>query len=159
MKIIEGGLPEDRAWRSLILFDAEEKLGISWQLGKSLALANNGEIVAAVIISSANDPDLYLGESAVTHAPDAKAPFLIMHGTSDPTVAFQNALGLYNALRFNSKTAVLLAYPGEGHGLRGLANRKDLTVRYFEFFNHYLKGEPAPEWLTKGVPYLEKNRR
>ncbi|NNM06275.1 MAG: prolyl oligopeptidase family serine peptidase, partial [Gemmatimonadetes bacterium] len=104
-----------------------------------------------------DDPDLYLFESAITHAPDAEAPFLIMHGTADPTVAFQNGLGFYNALRFNEKTAVLLAYPGEGHGLRGLANRKDLTVRFFEFFNHYLKGEPAPEWLTKGVPYLEKN--
>ncbi len=37
-----------------------------------------------------------------------------------------------------------------------MANRKDLTVRFFEFFNHYLKGEPAPKWLTEGVPFLEK---
>jgi dipeptidyl aminopeptidase/acylaminoacyl peptidase len=105
------------------------------------------------------DPDLYMFESALTHAPDAKAPFLIMHGTSDPTVAFQNGLGFYNALRFNGKSAVLLAYPGEGHGLRGLANRRDLTVRFFEFFNHYLKGEPAPKWMTEGVPYLKKTRK
>ncbi|MCJ7629912.1 MAG: prolyl oligopeptidase family serine peptidase, partial [Longimicrobiales bacterium] len=105
------------------------------------------------------NPDLYMSESAITHAPDAKAPFLIMHGTSDPTVAFQNGLGFYNALRFNGKSAVLLAYPGEGHGLRGLANRRDLTVRYFEFFNHYLKGQSAPAWMTEGVPYLEKYRK
>jgi len=97
-----------------------------------------------------------MSESALTHAPLAQTPFLIMHGTSDPTVAFQNALGLYNALRFNGKSAVLLAYPGEGHGLRGLANRRDLTVRYFEFFNHYLKDEPAPGWMTEGVPFLNK---
>ncbi len=105
------------------------------------------------------DPELYRFESGLTHVPDATAPFLIMHGTSDPTVAFQHALGFYNALRFNGKSAVLLAYPGEGHGLRGLANRRDLTVRFFEFFNHYLKDEPAPKWMTEGVPYLEKNRR
>jgi len=105
------------------------------------------------------DPDLYMSESALTHAPQAQTPFLIMHGTSDPTVAFQNALGLYNALRFNGKSAVLLAYPGEGHGLRGLANRRDLTVRYFEFFNHYLKDEPAPDWMTEGVPYLKKDSK
>ena len=103
------------------------------------------------------DPDLYMSESAISHAPDAKAPFLIMHGTADPTVAFQNGLGFYNALRFNGKRAVLLAYPGEGHGLRGLANRRDLTVRFFEFFNHYLKGEPAPQWMTEGVPFLRKD--
>ena len=96
-------------------------------------------------------------ESALTHAPEVTAPFLIMHGTADPTVAFQNGLGFYNALRFNNKNAVLLAYTGEGHGLRGLANRKDLTVRYFQFFDHYLKGAPAPKWLTDGVPYLQKN--
>jgi len=110
-------------------------------------------------VSPWEDPELYMFESGLTHTPDAKAPFLIMHGTSDPTVAFQNALGFYNALRFNGKSAILLAYPGEGHGLRGLANRRDLTVRFFEFFNHYLKGEPAPKWMTEGVPYLEKNRK
>lgn len=101
-------------------------------------------------------PDVYMFESALTHVPEVTAPFLIMHGTADPTVAFQNGLGLYNALRYNGKKAVLLAYLGEGHGLRGMANRKDLTIRYFEFFDHYLKGAPAPKWLTEGVPYLRK---
>ena len=62
-------------------------------------------------------------------------------------------LGFYNALRFNGKNATLLAYPGEGHGLRGLANRRDLTIRYFQFFDHYLQGKPAPDWWTEGVPY------
>jgi dienelactone hydrolase len=102
-------------------------------------------------------PDVYMFESALTHVPEVTAPFLIMHGTADPTVAFQNGLGFYNALRFNGKNAVLLAYTGEGHGLRGLANRRDLTVRYFQFFDHYLKGAPAPKWLSEGVPYLQKD--
>ena len=102
-------------------------------------------------------PDVYMFESALTHVPEVTAPFLIMHGTADPTVAFQNGLGFYNALRYNGKNAVLLAYPGEGHGLRGLANRRDLTVRYFQFFDHYLKGTAAPKWMTEGVPYLQKN--
>jgi hypothetical protein len=101
-------------------------------------------------------PDRYYYESALTHAPKVSAPFLIMHGTADPTVGFINGLAFYNALRYNGKKAVLLAYPNEGHGLRGLANRKDLTIRFFEFFDHYLKGAPAPKWLTEGVPYLKK---
>jgi dienelactone hydrolase len=102
-------------------------------------------------------PEVYMSESALTHVREVTAPFLIMHGTADPTVAFQNGLGFYNALRYNGKNAVLLAYTGEGHGLRGLANRKDLTVRYFQFFDHYLKGAPAPKWMTDGVPYLQKD--
>lgn len=102
-------------------------------------------------------PELYMFESALTHVPEVTAPFLIMHGTADPTVAFQNGLGLYNAMRYNGKNAVLLAYIGEGHGLRGLGNRRDLTIRYFQFFDHYLKGAPAPKWMTDGVPYLKKD--
>jgi dipeptidyl aminopeptidase/acylaminoacyl peptidase len=109
-------------------------------------------------VSPWDEPEMYMFESALSHAPEATAPFLIMHGTDDPTVAFQHGLGFYNALRFNGKDAILLAYPGEGHGLRGHANRKDLTTRFFQFFNHHLKGEPAPEWMTDGVPYLDKPR-
>jgi dipeptidyl aminopeptidase/acylaminoacyl peptidase len=108
-------------------------------------------------VSPWDQPELYRFESALTHVPAVTAPFLIMHGTADPTVSFTNGLGFYNALRYNNKKAVLLAYPGEGHGLRGVANRKDLTIRYFQFFNHYLKGGAAPKWLTEGVPFLDKD--
>jgi dipeptidyl aminopeptidase/acylaminoacyl peptidase len=104
-----------------------------------------------------DDPERYRFESALTHAHKASAPFLIMHGTSDPTVDFNNGLGFYNALRFHGKTAVLLAYPNEGHGLRGMANRRDLTIRFFQFFDHYLKGAPAPKWMAEGVPFLKKD--
>ncbi len=107
-------------------------------------------------VSPWDDPELYRFESALTHAKDAPSPFLIMHGTADPTVSFTEGMNFYNALRYNGKRAVMLAYPGEGHGLRGMANRKDLTVRYFEFFDHYLKGAPAPKWMTDGVPFLNK---
>ena len=103
-----------------------------------------------------DQPDRYRNESALTWAPKAVAPFLIMHGTSDPTVGFINGLAFYNALRYNGKKAVLLAYPGEGHHLGGVANQKDLTVRFMEFFDHYLKGAPAPKWLSDGVPFLKK---
>jgi len=107
-------------------------------------------------VSPWDKPEMYRFESALTHVPAVTAPFLIMHGTSDPTVSFTQGLGFYNALRYHGKTAVLLAYPGEGHSLRGLANRKDLTIRFFQFFNHYLKGAPAPKWLTEGVRFLDK---
>ena len=101
-------------------------------------------------------PDVYHFESALTHVPEVTQPILIMHGTADPTVSFAEDMNFYNALRYNGKTATLLAYTGEGHGLSGLANRRDLTIRYMQFFNHYLKGAPAPEWLTKGVSYIDK---
>jgi len=52
-----------------------------------------------------------------------------------------------------------LSYPDEGHGLRKLQNRVDFQYRLRQFFNHHLRGEPAPEWMTDGVPYLDKERR
>jgi dipeptidyl aminopeptidase/acylaminoacyl peptidase len=104
-----------------------------------------------------DNPERYRQESALPFAHQAKAPILIMHGTADPTVSFTEGMNFYNALRFNGKDAVMLAYPGEGHGLRGLANRRDLTTRYFQFFDHYLRGTPAPKWMTEGVPYLVKD--
>ena len=101
-------------------------------------------------------PDVYRDESALSHANEVTQPFLIMHGTADPTVSFNESLKFYNALRFNGKNAILLAYPDEGHHVSKLGNRIDLTVRFFQFFDHYLKGEPAPEWMTEGIPYLKK---
>ena len=108
-------------------------------------------------VSPWDNPELYHFESALTHVREVTAPFLMMHGTADPTVSFSEGMNFYNALRYNGKNAILLAYPGEGHGLRGLANRKDLTTRYFQFFDHYLKGAPAPKWMSDEVPFLAKD--
>jgi len=103
-------------------------------------------------------PEVYRDESALTHADEAMQPILIMHGTADPTVSFNESLKFFNALRFNEKTAFLLAYPNEGHHLSKLGNRKDFTIRFFEFFDHYLKGAPAPAWITEEMPFLKKAR-
>ncbi len=92
-----------------------------------------------------DQPDRYRSESALTWAPKVTQPFLIMHGTSDPTVGFINSLAFYNALRYNGKKAVLLAYPNEGHGLRGVANQKDLTIRFFEYLRPLPEGRAGAE--------------
>jgi hypothetical protein len=82
-------------------------------------------------------------------------PFLIMHGTADPTVAFQN--GLASTTRSATTGRMPCSSPTRAKAMAcALANRKDLTVRYFQFFDHYLKGAPAPKWITDGVPYLQK---
>jgi hypothetical protein len=28
-----------------------------------------------------------------------------------------------------------------------------------EFFNHFLRGTPRPDWMENGVPYLERGKR
>jgi hypothetical protein len=61
----------------------------------------------------------------------------------------------FNTLRRLGKPVVLLEYPGENHGLARPANQQDYTIRMKEFFDHHLKGAPAPDWLKFGVPRLK----
>ncbi len=103
-----------------------------------------------------DDLDLYIEQSAVHHAGSMDTPLLILHGTDDGSVEWLQAVEFYNALRFHEKPAILLSYPGEGHGLREWANQRDFQVRMNQFFDHHLTGAPAPDWMIRGVPFLEK---
>ena len=62
------------------------------------------------------------------------------------------------ALRYLQKPIIWLSYPDEGHGLSKLQNRIDFQYRLQDFFDHHLRGEPAPGWMTDGVPQTEKER-
>ncbi len=103
-----------------------------------------------------DDFELFNEQSAALNARSVEAPILILHGTADGTVAVIEGIEFYNALRFNGKSVILLAYPGEEHSIQNLTNRKDLTVRMQQFFDHYLMGKPASDWMTSGVPFLKK---
>ncbi|KPK77438.1 MAG: hypothetical protein AMJ79_03365 [Phycisphaerae bacterium SM23_30] len=105
-----------------------------------------------------DDRELYEHESAVFNARSMDTPLLIMHGTEDGSVEWLQAIEFYNALRFNNKPVILLSYPGEGHGLGRLENQKDFQLRTRQFLDHYLKGKEAPNWMTKGVPFIKKKK-
>jgi hypothetical protein len=51
---------------------------------------------------------------------------------------------------------VLLVYPGEDHGLRKKENQIDYHRRINQWFGHWLKGEPAPTWMTQGMTWAER---
>jgi len=106
-----------------------------------------------------DDFQRYWDESPISGVQNMNTPVLYLHGESDPTVNWEQGLEWYNALRFLGKEIIWLSYPDEGHGLRKLQNRVDFHYRLRQFFGHHLKGEPAPSWMTDGVPYLDKDRR
>jgi hypothetical protein len=54
---------------------------------------------------------------------------------------------------------VMLSYDGENHGLAREPNQLDYHSRIMQWFGHYLKGEPAPDWISAGVPYLQQKDR
>ena len=62
------------------------------------------------------------------------------------------------ALRRLGKECYLFNYNGEPHGLRKKVNQRDYTMRMQQFFDHHLKVAPAPEWMVKGIPYLERDK-
>jgi len=54
---------------------------------------------------------------------------------------------------------VLVAYAGEDHGLRKKPNQVDYHHRIQQWFDHYLKGEPAASWITDGLSVLDRERQ
>ncbi|HTF37211.1 MAG TPA: prolyl oligopeptidase family serine peptidase, partial [Blastocatellia bacterium] len=103
-------------------------------------------------------PMLYLENSPVFRADQIQTPLLMIHNDADDAVPWYQGIEYYLALRRLGKEAYLFSYNGEPHGLRKRQNQKDYTMRLQQFFDHFLKGAPAPEWMVKGIPYLQKDK-
>ncbi len=77
-------------------------------------------------------------------------------GGDDGTVDPHQGVEFWNYARRAGKQAVMLLYPGEGHGLGKRENALDYEHRILQWFAHYLKGEPAPKWITDGQSWLDR---
>ena len=104
------------------------------------------------------DLQAYIRNSAIFNVHNMKTPLLIEVGDADGTVFFHQGVELYNIARRARKNVVLLVYGGEDHGLRKKTNQMDYQNRIFAWFNTYLKGEPAPKWITEGESYQERQQ-
>ncbi|MDE6637923.1 MAG: prolyl oligopeptidase family serine peptidase [Muribaculaceae bacterium] len=103
-------------------------------------------------------PELYIANSPVFHANRVETPLLIMHNDADGAVPWYQGIELFMALRRLQKPVWMLQYNGEAHNLKERRNRKDITVRLQQFFDHYLKGDPMPEWMKSGIPITRKGQ-
>jgi len=102
-------------------------------------------------------PHKYLANSPIFEIKRVTTPLLILHNDNDDAVPWYQGIELFLALRRTGKEAYLFNYNGEFHGLRKRPNQKDYTVRMQQFFDHFLKAGPRPEWMEKGVPYIERD--
>ncbi len=102
-------------------------------------------------------PQTYLDNSPVFQIARVQTPLLILHNDADDAVPWYQGIELFLALRRHDKPAWLWSYNGEFHGLRRRADQKDYALRMNQFFDHFLKGAPAPEWMEQGVPYLDRD--
>jgi dipeptidyl aminopeptidase/acylaminoacyl peptidase len=129
--------------------------GIRWQSG--LARQMQYEKQQSRIGGSLWEyPERYVENSPVFFADRIQTPLLIQFGDEDGAVPWYQGIELYLAMRRLQKDCIFLQYRGEPHHLRKYPNKLDYSIKMKEYFDHYLKGMPAPDWIKKGVPYLGK---
>ena len=101
-------------------------------------------------------PVHYIQNSPIFFVPKIETPVLMLHNDEDGAVPWYQGIEFFVALRRLGKPAWLLNYNGEKHGLGKRPNQVDFTIRVAQYYNHFLKGEPAPEWMVTGIPAVEK---
>ena len=100
----------------------------------------------------------YLENSPLFFADKVTTPLLMLHNDQDGAVPWYQGIEYFTALRRLGKEVYLFNYNGEDHGLRRRANMKDWSRRMAEFFDHHLRGAPAPQWMAEGVSYVERDK-
>jgi dipeptidyl aminopeptidase/acylaminoacyl peptidase len=131
--------------------------GIRWETG--IARAFQYEKTQSRIGGSLWEyPMRFIENSPLFFTDRIQTPVLIMSNDADGAVPWYQGIEWFVALRRFGKEAYLLDYNNDGHNPRKRANQKDVDRRMQEFFGHHLKGEPMPEWMRSGIPFLQKGR-
>lgn len=103
------------------------------------------------------DPKAMIDNSPLARVNQMAAKSMLIEvGSVDGTVDPRQGSLFYNYARRAGKFVVMLTYPGEAHGLAKRENQRDYQNRILEWFGHFLKGEPAPRWITDGQTALER---
>ena len=124
------------------------------RLGSGLARQFQYEMTQSRIGASPWEAlDEYIENSPVFYADRIETPMLLLHGDADDAVPWEQSIEMFLAMRRLGKEAVLLQYRDEPHHPQQYANKLDWATKMKEWIDHYLKGAPAPAWITEGVPY------
>ena len=103
-------------------------------------------------------PLRYIENSPLFYVDRIKTALLFMANDADGAVPRYQGIEFFVALRRHGKEAYMINYNGDAHNPRKRANQKDIDLRMQQFFAHHLKGEPAPDWMVRGIPSLQKGR-
>lgn len=132
--------------------------GIRWQSGMSrmFQYENSQSRIGGTLWEK---PLHYIENSPVFYAPKINTPVLIRHNDADGAVPWYQGIEYFVALRRLNKPVWMLNYNDQPHNEKNKSpNTKDLSKRMMQFFNHYLKNEPAPDWMKFGIPATEKGK-
>ena len=104
------------------------------------------------------DRQAYIRNSTVFAMDALKIPLLLEEGDADGNVNPFQSQELYNFGRRLGKQVVYLVYEGENHNVARAESQRDYHTRQIEWFAHYLKGEPAADWIANGETYQARQR-
>jgi dipeptidyl-peptidase-4 len=80
------------------------------------------------------NPEWYDISAPLNYAAGLKGKLLIVHGTGDDNVHYQNAMQMVRQLQLNEKMFDLMLYPNKNHSLSGENARKHLYMKMTEYF-------------------------
>jgi dipeptidyl aminopeptidase/acylaminoacyl peptidase len=93
------------------------------------------------------DPAIYQKTSPISYIAQARTPTLIQHGENDRRVPIPNAYELRQALDDRGVPVEMVVYKGFGHGITKPKAMRAVMRHNLEWFNHYLWGDPAPDFV------------
>lgn len=85
------------------------------------------------------NPEGYDDNSPSSHADKLKGPYLLIHGTADDNVHYQNSMVMVQKLVNANKQFDFMAYPDKNHGIGGGNTRMQLFTKITDFLNTNLK--------------------
>lgn len=89
------------------------------------------------------NPEGYEKSSLLNYTANLEGRLLIIHGTSDPVVVWQNSLAFLDACISEGGQVDYFVYPGSGHNMTG-RTRVHLFEKICGYFNDFLRPEENP---------------
>lgn len=102
------------------------------------------------------DWDNFVENSPIFQMEETDTPLMLMFGTEDGAVDFNQGVELYNTMRRMENPFAMLVYEGENHSLARKENQLDYARRAFEWHDYYLLDEDPQDWIIDGLPYIER---
>jgi dipeptidyl-peptidase-4 len=84
-------------------------------------------------------PAAYRATSVLPAARKLQGSLLMLQGTSDDNVHLMNSLSLLDAFMRAGKMVDYFVYPGERHGPRKIAHRRDIDTRMLDWWTKTLQ--------------------
>ncbi len=106
----------------------------------------------------ADDPEIYRKTSPMTYIKQAKTPTLIQHGENDRRVPIANGYELRQGLEDRGVPVEMVVYKGFGHGVTKPKARRAVLEHNLLWFNHYIWGDPQPDFVNPVVPKKAKDK-